>query len=222
MKQLIILILLVIAFFIGFGKYQEYKRYNSPEVDYKTSKVLDLEYHNQEFLINYHNAVEDLNSYVTLQWSANDIDVRTPENEDEETKLAVAKYSKKLAQVKYYETKLAKSFTLKDSGLSNQEIKFLEETGTNLKNYKHQQEVLKIKSMFNNTQKLSYGQTSALIYEVQKELVALGDSIKVDGIYKRETKNAIRNFEEKNNLFADGFLDILTLDLLFKYLAPEN
>jgi peptidoglycan hydrolase-like protein with peptidoglycan-binding domain len=70
--------------------------------------------------------------------------------------------------------------------------------------------------MFNDTQKLSYGQTSALIYEIQKKLVNLGDSIKVDGIYKRETKNAIKNFEAKNNLFADGYLDILTLDELFK------
>ena len=216
MKQLIILILIIIAFFIGFGKYEQYKRYRSPEVDYKTAKALDLEYHNQELLMNYYNAVEDLNSYVMMQWSANGIDVRTPEDDNEKTKLAVTRYSEKLAQIKYYETKLDKSARLKENGLSNKEIKFLEETGTDLKVYKHAQEVNKIKSMFDDKQKLSYGQTSALIYEIQKKLVALGDSIPVDGIYKRETKNAIKNFEENNNLFADGFLDVLTLDLLFK------
>lgn len=216
MKQLIILILLVIAFFIGFGKYQQYKRYNSPEVDYKTDKTLDLDYYNQELVINYHKAIENLNSYVMIQWSANSIDVRTPKEDDEETKLAVSKYSEKLAEINYYEAKLEKSATLKKTGLSNQEIKFLEETGTDLKTYKHQQEILKIKSMFDDKQKLSYGQTSALIYEIQKKLVHLGDSIQIDGIYKRETKNAIKNFEEKNNLFADGFLDVLTLDELFK------
>ncbi|WP_159951007.1 peptidoglycan-binding domain-containing protein [Polaribacter septentrionalilitoris] len=216
MKQLIILLLLIIAFIIGFGKYQQYKRYNSPKVDYKTEKKLDLEYYNQELVLNYHKAIEDLNSFVMMQWTVHDIDVRTPEYDDEETKIAVAKYVDKLAIIKYYEVKLEKSASLKQSGLSNKEIQFLEETGTDLKAYQHRQEVDKIKSMFNANEKMIYGQKSALIYEVQKRLVANGLDIKVDGLYKIETLNAIKIFEEKNNLFADGFLDVLTLDALFK------
>lgn len=215
MKQLIILLLLIIGFFIGFGKYKQYKRYNSPEVDYTTDKKLDLEYHNQELVINYHKAIEDLNSYVMMQWTANDIDVRTPEDDDEETKLAITKYSDKLAQIQYYEAKLEKSALLKAKGLSNKQIKFLEETGTDFKTYKHQQEIAKIKGMFNDKEKLSYGQTSALIFEVQKKLVTHGFDIAVDGIYKIETRTAIKAFEEKNNLFPDGLLDVLTLDALF-------
>lgn len=216
MKQLIIVLLLIIASIIGFGKYQQYQRYNSPKVDYKTDKKLDLEYYNQEFLMNYYEAIEDLNSYVMMQWSANNIDVRTPEDDGIETKRAVAHYAKKLAKINYYETKLIRSATLKEDGLTNKEIKFLEENGSNLKRYKQQQEILKIKSMFVNTTKLSYGQKSALIYEIQKKLVQKGFQINVDGIYKVQTKTAIQNFEEKNNLFADGFLDVLTLDALFK------
>ncbi|WP_299050447.1 peptidoglycan-binding domain-containing protein [uncultured Polaribacter sp.] len=216
MKQLIILLLLIIASIIGFGKYQQYKRYTSPKVTYQTEKKLDFEYHNQEFVLNYYKAIEDLNSYVMLQWSANSIDVRTPEDDDHETKLAVTKYSEKLGRIKYYETKLYTSALLKKDGLSNKEIKFLEETGTDLNSYKYQQEVMRIKSMFDNERKLSYGQTGALIYEVQKKLVKKGFNITVDGIYRIETKNAIKSFEEKNNLFADGLLDILTLDALFK------
>lgn len=216
MKQLIILLLLIIAFIIGFGKYQQYKRYNSPKVDYKTEKKLDLEYYNQELVLNYHKAIEDLNSFVMMQWTVHDIDVRTPEYDDEETKIAVAKYVDKLAIIKYYEVKLEKSASLKQSGLSNKEIQFLEETGTDLKAYQHRQEVDKIKSMFNANEKMIYGQKSALIYEVQKRLVANGLDIKVDGLYKIETLNAIKIFEEKNNLFADGFLDVVTLDALFK------
>ena len=216
MKQLIILLLLIIAFFIGFGKYQQYKRYNSPNVDYKTDKKLDLEYYNQETVFNYYKAIEDLNSFVKTQWTANDIDVRTPEDDDDETTVAVKKYANKLAIIKYYEGKLQNSFNLKSKGLTNKEIEFLEETGKNFKTYKKQQEIDKIKSMFNDSEKLSYGQKSALIYEVQKQLVAKGFSIAVDGNYRKETKTAIQSFEEKNNLFADGFLDILTLDALFK------
>lgn len=216
MKQLIILLLLIIAFVIGFGKYQQYKRYNSPNVDYKTEKKLDLEYHNQELVINYHKAIEDLNSFVMMQWTVNGIDVRTPEDDDEETKLAVNKYTKKLATIKYYESKLEKSAALKKEGLSNKEIKFLEEKGIDLKAYLHQQKVNKIKSMFDADSKMVYGQKSALIYEVQKKLLASGIELKVDGLYKIETLNAIKNFEEKNNLYPDGLLDILTLDALFQ------
>ena len=60
------------------------------------------------------------------------------------------------------------------------------------------------------------GEKNAIIYEVQKRLVSLGDSIKIDGVYRIETLNAIKNFETKNNLLADGYLDVLTIDLLFK------
>jgi hypothetical protein len=216
MKQLIILLLLIIAFQIGFGKYNQYKRYNSPNVDYKTEKTLDFEYHNQDLVLNYHKAIEDLNSYVMTQWTANSIDVRTPEDDDDETKLAVTKYAEKLATINYYETKLKKSFTLKSKGLSNTQIKYLEETGTDLKSYNKLLANNKIKSMFNANEKLVYGQKSALIYEVQKRLSAKGFKIVLDGVYKIETLHAINDFEEKNNLFADGHLDILTLDALLE------
>lgn len=215
MKQLIILLLLIIVFIIGFGKYNQYKRYNSPEVNYKIDKSLDLEYYNQEMVMNYNNAIEDLNSFVMMQWTANNIDVRTPEDDNAQTKLAVAKYAKKLGDIKYFESKLEKSASLKSNGLSNKEIKFLEETGSDLKTYKKQLKINKIKSLFNADEKLTYGHKSPLIFEVQKKLVANGIDLTIDGFYKTETLDAIKLFEEKNNLFADGNLDVLTLDALF-------
>ena len=216
MKQLIILLLLIIAFIIGFGKYQQYKRYNSPNIDYKTGAKIDVNYYNKQTVINYYKAIEELNSFVMLEWTANDIDVRTPKDDDDETKFAVKKYADKLANVKYYEAILTNANELKAKGLSNKEIKFLEETGTDLKAYKHSQDIAKIKSMFNPDFKMIYGQKSALIYEVQKKLVANGIQLQIDGLYKLETLNAIKIFEEKNNLFPDGHLDVLTLDALFQ------
>jgi hypothetical protein len=215
MKQLIILLLLIIAFTIGYGKFAQYKRFNSPDVDYKTEKKLDLAYYNQEIVLNYYKAIEETNSYVMTQWTTNNIDVRTPEDDDEETKIAVKKYSEKVATIKYYEAQLEKSASLKKSGLSNKEIQFLDKTGIDLKSYKKSLLNTKIKSMFNANTKMTYGRKNALIYEVQKKLNKNGFKITVDGVYKIETLNAIKTFEEKNNLFADGVLDILTLDTLF-------
>ncbi|QOD60891.1 peptidoglycan-binding protein [Polaribacter haliotis] len=220
MKQIIIFLLLIIAFFIGFGKYQQYKRYNTPKLEYKTDKKIDMECHNQDLVFDYFNAIEDLNSWVKLQWTANDIDVVTPEDDDTETKFAVKKYADKLAKVKYYEAKLEKSALLKEKGLSNKEIKYLEETGTNLKTHLQEQELAsyksRMKTLFSDSKKIVSNQKTALIFEVQKLLVKNGFNIAVDGIYRAETSNAIKSFEEINNLFADGKLDILTLDALMR------
>lgn len=216
MKQIIIFLLIIILALIGYGKYSQYKRYNTPEVNYKTDKKIDVNYHNQEFLYNYYKALEELDSYVMLQWTANGIDVRTPEDDDNQTKIALETYAKKRAKVNYYEAILENSFNLKQKGLSNIEVKTIEEEGIDLKTFKEQEEFAKIKNLYNPNVNLYNGEKNAIIYEVQKRLVSLGDSIKIDGVYRIETLNAIKNFETKNNLLADGYLDVLTIDLLFK------
>ena len=216
MKQIIIVLLIIIAAFIGYGKYSQYKRYNSPELDYQTTKKIDLDYHNQEVVMNYYEAIEEVNSHVATQWSANSIDVRTPKGDDHETKLAVANYAKKMAKVAYYEAQLEKSSSLKEKGLSNTEIKFLEENGIDMEAQKRATKVEMIKNMFDPSRNISKKEKSVFIYEVQKQLVKNGFDIKVDGIYLQQTSDAIKAFEEKNQLFADGQLDAITIDLLMK------
>ncbi|MHB0755097.1 peptidoglycan-binding domain-containing protein [Polaribacter sp. M15] len=216
MKQIIIFLLLVIASLIAYGVYSDYKRYNAPEVNYKTKKNIDLTYHNKDLLFSYYKAIEDLNSYVMLQWSANKIDVRTPEDDTIETKLAVETYATKLARVNYYEAILQNSLQLKNNGLSNTEIKFIEEKGFSLKDYHRKLKNDQIKALFNPNNKLYNGSKNAIVYEVQKELNNRGFTIKIDGVYRAETLNAIKQFEEKNKLFADGLLDKLTLAILFE------
>ncbi|WP_397447078.1 peptidoglycan-binding protein [Polaribacter sp. R77954] len=216
MKQIIIFLLLVIASLIAYGVYSDYQRYNSPEVNYKTMKNIDTSYYNKALLFNYYQAIEDLDCFVMLQWSANKIDVKTPEDDDIETRLAVGTYANKLAKVTYYEAILQNSLRLKDKGLSNTEIKFIEEKGISLKTYQRQQKNNQIKALFNPNSKLYNGSKNAIVYEVQKELKNKGYKIEIDGVYRVETLNAIKQFEEKNSLLADGFLDKLTLDVLFQ------
>ena len=216
MKQIIIVLLIIIAALIGYGKYSQYKRYNSPELDYKSTKNIDLNYHNQEVVMNYYTAIESLNSYIAMQWSANEIDVRTPEDDDSETKIAVEGYSKILAKVKYYEALLEKSATHKEKGLTNLEIKNIENSGIDIETLENEAKIDLIKSMFDPSTAIKTRDESAFIYEVQKKLVKNGFNIRVDGIYWQETSDAIKAFEEKHQLFADGQLDAITVDLLIK------
>jgi hypothetical protein len=210
MKQIIIFLLLVIIALIGYGKYSQYKRYNSPEVNYKTETVLNLDNQNPETIRDYYDAVENLNSYVMMQWTANGIDVRTPEDDDAETKIAVDTYSKKISYIKYLEEKLSKPFN-ENSSLDTKNLNKI-----NLVSSDKSDKIAKIKSLFNPCVKLYNGQKNPLIFEVQKQLNKLGYKVETDGVYRFETLEAIKSFEEKNDLLIDGYLDVLTLEMMFE------
>ncbi len=216
MKQIIIFLLLIIVILIGYGKYNQYKRYNSPKVNYTSSKTVDLEYYNQDIVLKYYESVEELNSYVMLQWSANNIDVRTPEDDDNKTKIAVKTYAKKLAVLKYYEDILSKSSELKSKGLTSEEIKFLTKNGIDLKTYNKNLYKNKLITLFKNTPQIKFGSKHPIVFEIQKILIKKGYKLELDGVYKKETFNIIKNFETKNNFLSDGVLDLLTLEALLK------
>ena len=104
---------------------------------------------------------------------------------------------------------------LKGKGLSNKQIKFIEEEGVDFETYQEKKNYQKVKNLFDPKMKLYNGEKNAIVFEVQKRLIKLGYTVKIDGVYRIETLNAIKEFEEKNNLLADGYLDVLTLEMMF-------
>lgn len=216
MKQIIIFLLVIILVIIGYGQYKQYQRFSLKNYEFKISDNIDLDYHDKDVLYKYFEAVEQINSFIASQWSANGIDVRSPEDEDGKTKLAVAEYAKKVAKAKFYEAQLEKSKALKDKSLSNKDIKFIETDGITLSEHQKAQADSKLMVMFNNNTNLKLGESSAFVYEIQKLLVKKGFDISVDGVYKNITSDAIKSFEVKNNLYPDGKIDLLTLEALLK------
>lgn len=122
MKQLIIVLLSIIVLFIGVHVYTNYQRFHGVKSEYKTQATLDLNYYDTSVITNYYRAVEELNSYVRMQWAENSIDVRLPQNDTQETKDALLEYNKKLAEVKRLENKLSFSAQLKKQGFNNQDV----------------------------------------------------------------------------------------------------
>ena len=217
MKQILIVILVVILLIFGYNQYSNYKRFHSPGVDYTSNKKIDLNYHDKNFLLNYYQAIEDLNSYVRIQWVTQDVDVRNPEDDDEDTKNAVLGYNKKLGLVKFYEDKLVESAVLKNQGISNKEIIVFEQNGLKAKDYnQYLKRKFLIDTYKSNPEKysLKVGDYSSFIFELQKKLVEKGHEIPIDGLFRDITFNAVRAFEEKNGLFPDGKIDMLTLEYL--------
>ncbi|WP_397303059.1 peptidoglycan-binding protein [Nonlabens ulvanivorans] len=218
MKQLIILILIIILGFIVYDFYKDWDRFHAPEYHYSTETIIDQEYHNQDVVMMYHDAITDLNSFIKLQWTANDIDVRLPEDDDLKTTLAVEEYAHKLARVTYLEQKLAQSASYKSNGWNNQQIIDFENNHSSPEEIKTIGQKNLMKKLYNNHWENSQriGAKNVLIFEIQKILIGRGYDISLDGVFAKATMEALANFESKNNLFPDGKIDVLTFEALLK------
>lgn len=219
MKQIIIFLLSIIVLILGFNFYQNYKRFNVPGVEYIGNQTIDKNYHDKNVLLSYYQAIEELNGYVRMQWSSNSIDVRNPKDDDQDTKIAVAGYTKLLGVVKFYEDNLIQSAKMKKQGLSNIDIIAFEDSGSEKSEY---DSFLKKKFLLNtfktNPEKysLKVGDYGAFVFELQKFLVKKGYNIPVDGLFRDITLKAIGEFEQKNNLLPDGKVDEVMLNYLLR------
>ncbi|KJD36599.1 hypothetical protein PW52_02835 [Tamlana sedimentorum] len=219
MKKILITILVVIIIIFAYNEYKDYKRFHPETSSYKSCDCVDLDYYNKTIVYDYFNAIENLNGYVLMQWSANEIDVKSPENDNKETEYAVNQYREKLAKIKYFEAILAQSKKLKNKGFNNADVKSFELEGLSLDAYNKKLKAEKYKNQLMSSipkENLNYGRGSAFVYEVQKILINKGYNIPLDGIFRSETRNAIIDFETKHNLFPDGQIDESTLEALLE------
>lgn len=202
MKQIIIFLLIVIIGLIGWGQYKKYKRFSLSEYEYKIPEGLENS-SDKDLLLDYFQAVEAVNGYVITQWSAHRIDVRNPKKENAETKAAVTEYRNKLANVKYFEQQLLNPEKIIEPEVNSDAEK--------------KKELIRAQFFSNtNANALRIGDQNALVFEIQRILIEKGDTIKHDGLFRTETFNALKSFEEKNGLFPDGKLDAITLEYLLK------
>ena len=222
MKGLILFLLVIIVSIMGYNQYQKYQRFHPKNVNYVSQDPIDNSYHDQKVVLNYYEAIEVLNGYVISQWSANRIDIRNPKKDNAATTYAVNEYHKKLGRVKYYESILQQSSAYKTRGLSNVEIRAMEQnslTPEALAAYKQQKEFYTLFEKVVSKKSLKQGDHSPWVFELQKQLNTEGYNIPVDGKFRTKTADALEDFEFKNELYPDGILDVLTLKKLMK---PET
>lgn len=219
MKGIIIFLLTIIVSVMGYNQYQKYQRFHPKNVNYISQNTIDNSYHDPKVVMNYYEAIEVLNGYIISQWSSNRIDVRNPKKDNKATEYAINEYQKKLGRVKYYEGILQQSTSYKTKGLSNGDIQFLEQNSLTPQALSEQNQKKEFQDMFKNAvsnRPLKKGDQGPWVHEFQKYLITKGYSILLDGKFKSETHNALENFEFKNQLYPDGILDILTLNVLIK------
>jgi len=213
MKKILLIILTVIILIFAYSEYREYQRFHPKNANIQIADTIDLNYHNQETVYHYFEAVEAANNFMQMQWSANGIDVRSPKSDDEETAIAIKAYQERVAKVNYYKSILEASEPLKNKGLKNNNIKDSKTKRSASVGNKGKHDALHMELLLEMIPRraIKTGDKSMFIYELQKLLVKNGHNIPIDGVYLGVTSVAIKRFEEKNNLYADGKIDGITL-----------
>jgi len=211
MKKILIVLGLIFLGIYGYGKYQDYERYNSEAIEYSSGKDINENHYDQQLVLNYRKAIEDVNGFVKF---ANGIDVLKPEKDNLEAETAVSVYGEKISLVKFYEEKLIESNTLKEKGLSPEDIKAVFENKKNPDQIVKEEQKDLLRSLFERSNISNNRANGEIVYEIQKLLVSKGYEILIDGKYRQETQQAIKDFEQKNNLFPDGKIDLLVFEKL--------
>jgi hypothetical protein len=220
MKQLAIFLAIVILGAIGYNQFINYRRFH-PAKNYEivANNKIDLTYYDKAFLNEYYRKIGDANSYALECWVDRGIDVRAPKKSNDITNKSVEKYNQLKADVNYFEAILIQSNELKTKGYSNSDIQEWQTSGVDpskLKEFKQNNEVRE--SLMNTLKSRiwSVGDKGAGVWELQKLLKAKGYDMPVDGIFSTLTKEAILDFETKNNLYPDGVIDEYALNLLLR------
>ena len=219
MKTILASILVVILLIFGINQYQDYQRFHNPNNHYQpVDGILRTDF-NKSLVNDYLKSITNLNGYMELQWSTNGIDVRNPQKDDTQNQYASNQYNNLLSEVKFLENQLLQIQKLKNEGKSNQEIELLIKEQKTAKQIKKEQEQLSYKNTLieiYNSKTKNLKSEETFVYEIQKLLNKKGFKVQIDGMYHIETIQAIKSFEQQNNFYPDGKIDLLTLKTLLQ------
>lgn len=209
MKKLIVSIIFILLGVIIFFQYKSYTRINAhQEYDYSISNNIDVNYFDPTILKDYYKQSYEIGTFAREQWRNYRIDVRYPKKSSEQSLRATVVYNKMLSSVKDIEGKLEQSKKLKDIGFSNFDIQQIFEQGLSVEDYQLHQ----LFSQIN----LKFGDEGQDVYLIQKKLNELGYTLRKDGIFNKETKAIVMEFQESKGLFPSGIANESTLQYLFE------
>lgn len=203
------LIIVVVLLFIAWAtiKYFDYKRFDPPtSYHYQINETIDINYHDQLKVQQYIENVYRMSSFANEQWYNYEIDVRFPDLENPQSILANKVYQTTMSNTVYLEKVLKQSAELKTKGLDNTAIKIIEETGQTVEAYKLSKLYPKVE--------LKDGDDGQDVLAIQKILNAVGYEIPETGLYSTITKEAVIDYQTKNNIFPTGIVGQQTLHLL--------
>lgn len=208
MKKVIVSLVIILLLAITFFQYKKFTRLNAPHTyEYTISEKVDASYYDPSVVKDYYEIAYEIGSFAREQWVNFKIDVLYQDNSSPQSQQATLTYNKMRAAAKELEARLIESKSLKEEGYSNADIRIMHEKGLSTSDYK-------LYTAFGSTI-YQYGDEDKGIYLMQQKLNEKGFPIKIDGIFNQETKHAVMEFQEKQNLFPSGIAGKETLQLLY-------
>ncbi|GAB5524675.1 MAG: hypothetical protein Roseis2KO_25470 [Roseivirga sp.] len=209
MKRLLAILIVIAILVYAYFNYIEDRRFNPPsDYDYAVSEQIDTAFYDHSVLKEYYGLVLEIGNFARSSWTHDGVDVRSPDFEKNTDKLKADYYNSLKVSARMLERKLEESKTLKDQGYDNEEIKLLMEQNLTRQDLKLREHAY--------MSGLSRGSSGAAVWELQKMLNALGDSIPEDGIFNLITTNRLKEFQTQNDLYPSGEVDEKTLKALLK------
>jgi peptidoglycan hydrolase-like protein with peptidoglycan-binding domain len=210
MKRLIVILAILGIIAYATVHYLEDRRFNPPSkyYDFPVSEQIDTEFYNPNVIKEYYGTILEIGNFARSSWNYDGVDVLSPDYGKTEDKLKAKYYAALRQTAMMLEDKLEESKRLKDLGYNNEQIKMLMEQGLTEEDL-----LLREKSYLLG---LARGANGATVWELQKLLNIEGDSIPEDGIFNLITTNRLKEFQNNNNLFPSGEVDLNTLKALLK------
>lgn len=209
MKRLLAILIVIAILVYAYFNYVEDRRFNPPsDYDYPVSEQIDTEYYDSTVIRDYYETVLEIGNFARSSWTHDGIDVKSPDYEKHMDKLKADYYKSLRAAARMLENRLERSKRLKDQGYNNAQVKMIIENGLTPEDL----ELRKNSYLLG----LTVGSSGSAVWDLQKMLNALGDSIPEDGIFNLITTNRLKEFQSQNNLFPSGEVDEKTLKALLK------
>ncbi|MDX1906738.1 MAG: peptidoglycan-binding domain-containing protein [Bacteroidia bacterium] len=205
MKRLFYLVIIVFLPILAFFQYDAYVRQHPPgDYVYPIAAGIDTAYHDPEVIFQYYTAAYQARSIARHCWKHYKVDVMATSPLDPDEKPCFDLYHAALARAKTCEFRLLRSATLKQEGLSNEDIRQIELSGLTPAAYR-------LQLLAQNTILAQEGDVNTLVLEIQRLLNQQGFQIKTDGTFRDETREALKSFQLQRGLIPSGKLDSQTL-----------
>ncbi|MEO0471410.1 MAG: peptidoglycan-binding domain-containing protein [Bacteroidota bacterium] len=210
MKRLFYLICIICLPLILWFQWEKYQRFHPPVAyQYEASAAIDAHYHDQEKVAQYQKLILQIEHQARHCWFEEKIDVRHASAEAPGSAPCVERYLSLQQRTQQIEQLLVQSAQWKKQGLTNADIKRLEAENISPAELRFIQ----------LTETKTYARLEdrgALVYQIQKRLEDKGYELLVDGLFRQETEDRIKTFQEKEGLFPSGYVDQETLTALMK------
>lgn len=212
MKKIVIVLIIILLSFIIYFQYKSYKKYHPPtSYNYAINDSIDVSYYDPLIVQQYFENAYQLESFARQLWFNKGIDINFPDEEKDESGNALDYFRVLTAKTNILESKLIRSYKLKTLGFTNDEIKSMEK-GISPEKMRYQQAVTSALQL----DQLKIGDVGQEVWVLQNILIKKGYDIPKEGNFGSETLSAIKDFQEKKDLYPSGAINIATIKELIK------